>query len=210
MTYYYLLLIMIRSHMPSDERRAATVAAVLALAADCDPGEISTTAIARHMGVTQGALFKHFSTKDEVLEAVIAWVADELLSRIDAAAREAPTTVLALQAMFMAHANFLAEHPGVPRVMLCELQRAGSTAPKRATAALLAQYAQRLRFLLNRGRDQGDFDSALDVDAAATLFVGMLQGLVLQSLIAGDIRRIASEAPRVFVIYLRGVVQEAR
>jgi len=196
-----------REHLPAEERRAATVDAVIALAADHDPGEITTTAIARHMGVTQGALFKHFPTKDAILEAVMGWVAERLLSRIDKAAQVAPTAGRALEAMFLAHTGFVTEHPGVPRMMFGELQRAGSTAPKRMAAALLQQYAARLRTLLERGRDDGEFDPRLDVEAAATLFVGTIQGLVMQALIAGDVQRIRRQAPRVFAIYLRGLAK---
>lgn len=195
-------------YLSADERRAATVGAVIELAAEHDPGEITTTAIAKHMGVTQGALFKHFPTKDAILESVMGWVAERLLSRIEAAAAQAATTGGALEAMFTAHAAFVSEHPGVPRMMFGELQRAGSTAPKRMAAKLLRQYAERLRVLLERGRRNGEFDPRLDVDAAATLFVGSIQGLVMQALIANDAQRIRREAPRVFAIYLRGIRKE--
>lgn len=191
--------------LPAEERRAATVDAVIALAAGHDPGEITTTVIARHMGVTQGALFKHFPTKDAILEAVMEWVASRLLSRIDRAAQAAPTSSAALEAMFMAHTGFVAEHPGVPRMMFGELQRSGSTAPKRMAATLLRHYAERLRFILETGRKNGEFDGRLDTEAAATAFVGTIQGLVMQSLIASDVKRINREAPRVFAIYLRGI-----
>ena len=100
-------------HLPADERRAATVEAVVALAARTNPSDISTTAIARHMGVTQGALFKHFPTKESIFEAVMAWVAERLLARIDAAARKAATPLAALEAVFMAHVQFVTAHPGV-------------------------------------------------------------------------------------------------
>lgn len=201
---------MTREHLSSEDRRAATVGAVIALAADHDPGEISTTAIARHMGVTQGALFKHFPTKEAILEAVMTWVADRLLSRIDSAARAMPTASEALEAMFLAHTGFVTEHPGVPRMMFGELQRASSTAPKRMAATLLRQYAERLRLLLERGRSSGELDPQLDVEAAATLFVGTVQGLVMQALIAGDVQRISRDAPRVFAIYLRGITKGNR
>ncbi|MBL8315594.1 MAG: TetR/AcrR family transcriptional regulator [Rubrivivax sp.] len=198
-----------REHLSSEDRRTATVGAVIALAAAHDPGEISTTAIARQMGVTQGALFKHFPTKDAILEAVMSWVADRLLSRIDAAASTAPTPSAALEAMFLAHTGFVTDHPGVPRMMFGELQRAASTVPKRMAVTLLRHYAERLHFLLERGRDAGEFDPKLDVEAAATLFVGTVQGLVMQALIAGDVQRIRRDAPRVFAIYLRGITQGA-
>ena len=196
---------MTREHLSSEDRRAATVGAVIALAANHDPGEISTTAIAKHMGVTQGALFKHFPTKDAILEAVMTWVADRLLARVDSAASAMPTSSQALEAMFLAHTSFVTEHPGVPRMMFGELQRAGSTAPKRMAATMLRQYAERLRLQLERGRTSGEFAPQLDMEAAATLFVGTIQGLVMQALIAGDVQRISRDAPRVFAIYLRGI-----
>jgi TetR/AcrR family transcriptional regulator len=196
---------MTRGHLPAEERRAATVDAVIALAARHDPGEISTTAIAQHMGLTQGALFRHFATKDAILEAVMARVSEQLLARLDAAGEAAPDHAAALQAMFLAHTGFVAEHPGVPRLLFGELQRAGSTAPKRVAAALLAQYAERLRRQLEQGRQQREFDPELDVAAAATLFIGSVQGLVMQALIAGDVQRIRDDAPRVLAIYLRGI-----
>jgi TetR/AcrR family transcriptional regulator len=43
------------------------------------------------------------------------------------------------------------------------------------------------------------------VAAAATLFIGSVQGLVMQALIAGDVQRIRDDAPRVLAIYLRGI-----
>ena len=50
-------------HLPADERRAATVEAVVDLAAEQNPSDITTTAIAQRMGLTQGALFRHFPTR---------------------------------------------------------------------------------------------------------------------------------------------------
>ena len=199
-----------RGPLSADARRAATVDAVIALAARHDPGEISTTAIAQHMGVTQGALFRHFPSKDAILEAVIARVAEQLLARLDAATLQASGHGAALQAMFLAHTDFVAEHPGVPRLLFGELQRSGATAPKRAAAMLLGQYAERLRQRLEAGRALHEFDADLDVEAAATLFIGSVQGLVMQALIAGDVQRIRRLAPRVFAIYRRGIEAGAR
>ena len=47
-------------HLPADERRAVTVESVVALAGSQNPSEITTAAIAKHMNLTQGALFRHF------------------------------------------------------------------------------------------------------------------------------------------------------
>ena len=85
-------------HLPADERRAATVEAVVALAATQNPSDITTTAIAQQMQLTQGALFRHFVNKDAILQAVMAWLAERLLARVDEAMLGAASGVAALEA----------------------------------------------------------------------------------------------------------------
>lgn len=192
-------------YLPADERRAVTVKAVISLAAEQNPSDITTTAIAERMGLTQGALFRHFPTKDAILQAVMSWVAERLLARVDKAVGSAASPVAALEAVFMTHINFVSEHPGVPRMLFGELQRAGETLPKQIVQTLTQHYGERLRRLLEAGKRLGELDAGLDVDAAAVLFIGTIQGLVMQSLLAGDVARIRHDAPGVFAIYRRGI-----
>ncbi|MBK7719874.1 MAG: TetR family transcriptional regulator [Giesbergeria sp.] len=192
-------------YLPADERRAATVEAVIQLAATQNPSDITTAAIAGHMHLTQGALFRHFPSKDAILQAVMEWVAEQLLARVERAAQHAPTPLAALEAMFLAHAGFVAEHPGVPRMMFGELQRAGDSLPRRMVRTLLARYGEHLQQLFAQGKAGGEIDPTLDPEAAATLFIGTIQGLVMQSMLSGDVERIRRDAPRVFAIYQRGI-----
>ena len=191
-------------HLSAEERRAATVQAV-DLAAEQNPAEITTTAIADRMGLTQGALFRHFPNKDAILEATMTWVGERLLVRVDKAAEGAKSPAAALEAMFMTHIDFVAKHPGVPRMLFGELQRSGETLAKRMVQTLIRQYEQRLRRLMEAGKVQGELDADLNVDAAAVLFIGTIQGLVMQSLLAGKVSRIRRDAPGVFAIYRRGI-----
>lgn len=192
-------------HLPADERRAVTVEAVVELAAEQNPGDITTAAIAKHMGLTQGALFRHFPSKDAILQAVIEWVAERLLSRVDKAAQATSSPLAALEAMFMAHIDFVASHPGVPRMLFGELQRAEDTPAKRMARTLVCRYGERLTTLIEAGKAAGELAAEVNTAAAATLFIGTIQGLVMQSLLSGDIQRIRTDAPGVFAIYQRGV-----
>lgn len=192
-------------YLPAEERRAATVKAVIELAAEQNPSGITTAAIAKRMGLTQGSIFRHFHNKDAILEAVMEWVAQRLLARVDKAVQAAPSPLAALEAIFMAHVQFVAEHPGVPRILFGELQRAEQTAAKRMVQTLIRCYGERLHRLIGQGKACGELDAGLDTEASATLFIGTIQGLVMQSLLAGDVGRIRCDAPRVFAIYQRGI-----
>jgi AcrR family transcriptional regulator len=196
---------MTHKHLPADERRAVTVETVVELAGSVNPSEITLAAIAKRMNVTQGALFRHFPSKEAIWRAVMEWMAERLLSRIDRAARDIESPLEAMRAMFMSHVEFVIEHPGVPRMMFGELQRAEASPAKRIAQTLIQRYAERLRARLDEGKAGGEIAAETDTQAAATLFIGTIQGLVMQSMLSGDIDRIRADAPGVFAIYQRGI-----
>ena len=98
-------------HLTSDVRRAVTVEAVIELAAEQNPSEITTTAMAQRMNVTQGALFRHFVNKEAVWTAVMEWVTGQLLVKVDRADRGIESPLAALEAVFLTHIDFIAKRP---------------------------------------------------------------------------------------------------
>ncbi|HSH26659.1 MAG TPA: TetR/AcrR family transcriptional regulator [Wenzhouxiangella sp.] len=196
-----------RRNLPAEQRRAVTVESVVDLAASHNPSEITTAAIAEHMNVTQGALFRHFPNKAAIWQAVMEWAAERLLARMDQSVQGVDSPLDAMQAMFLSHIEFVAEHPGVPRMMFGELQRAKSTPAKRMVQTLIARYGQRLQRLIDTGKTRGEVAESVDGEAAATLFIGTIQGLVMQSLLLGDVAHMRQAAPGVFAIYRRGIEQ---
>ena len=192
-------------NLPAEERRNVTVEAVIELAATTNPGDITTAAIAKHMHLTQGALFRHFPNKEAIWQAVMKWVAKRLMARIDKAADGIESPLAAMRSMFLAHVAFVSEHPGAPRMLFGELQGAKQTPAKRLARAMMKQYGVRLNHLIEAGKACGELAEDLDSQAAATLFIGTIQGLVMQSLMSGDMERMRADAPRVFAIYQRGI-----
>ncbi len=195
-----------QKNLPAEERRNVTVKAVVDLAGKTNPDSITTAAIAKHMNLTQGALFRHFPNKEAIWQAVMKWVAERLMARIEKASKGIDSPVETMQAMFLAHVAFVSEHPGAPRMMFGELQGAKATPAKRMARAMLKQYAVRLSDLIEAGKARGELRADLDVEAAATLFIGTIQGLVMQSLITNDMSHMVQDAPRVFAIYRRGII----
>lgn len=192
-------------YLPAAERRAGIVETVLALAAQRNPGDISTAAIAKDMALTQGALFRHFPSKDAIWEAVIAWVSDHLLATVDQVIRAGDSPLVTLEAVFLSHVDFVIAHPGVPRILFGELQRAETTPAKRIASGLLARYGARLQTVIEDGKRAGEVAADVDTGAAATVFIGMIQGLVMRSLLAGDVTQMRSDAPGAFALYRRGI-----
>jgi len=187
------------------DRKAQTVEIVLELATNQNPDAITTTAIAKKMGLSQAAVFRHFTKKEAIFEAVMEWVTERLLSQTNRAVKAAASPLVALEAMFMAHVDFVVEYPGVPRMLFAELQRGEKTAAKCMVQMLLHRYGKRVHRLLEEWKTCKEVDALIDTEAAATLFIGTLQGLIMQSMLAGDVRRMRNDAPKVFSIYRRGI-----
>lgn len=194
-----------QTKLPAEERKAVTVEAVIALAGSQNPSDITTAAIAKHMNLTQGALFRHFPSKDSIWQSVMEWVQDRLLARIDRAAEGISSPLAAMQAMFMSHIDFVIEHPGVPRMMFGQLQSTEPTEAKKMAQTLIQRYIERLCKRIELGKAAGEIALAVDTHAAAVLFVGTIQGLVMQSMLSNDVQRMRSDAPDVYAIYQRGI-----
>jgi hypothetical protein len=101
--------------------------------------------------------------------------------------------------------SFVIEHPGVPRMIFGELQHAEATPAKRVVRELMRRYGERLTRKIEEAKELGEVAAEIDSRAAAILFIGMLQGLVMQSMLAGNIEAARINAAGVFEIFRRGV-----
>lgn len=194
-----------QTRLPTEERRAQIVAAALRLAQAHSPGLITTTDIAQAVGITQGAVFKHFASKEVIWLAAMNWVRTHLLAELTAGAAASTHPLQALASMFRAHVGFVVAHPGVPRLIFHELQRPEDSPIKQEVRDLLVAYRQLLRRLLDAATAQGLLRPGLDQDAAASLFIGLMQGLVMQSMLTGQVQAMTAQAEAVLPIFFNGI-----
>lgn len=195
----------VKTRFSTEARQTEIVTAVLTLAAQRSPTLITTSDIAKAVGLTQGAVFKHFPTKDTIWLAVMAWVDANLHARLESAAHDAPNAWEGLRAVFMAHVGFVVRYPGVPRFIFSELQQADDTPVKAQVRSLLLRYRMLLLRLLTATEQDGRLSGGVDKSAAAALFIGAVQGLVMQSMLSGGCERMEVEAEQAFVLYQRAI-----
>ncbi|MCB1905804.1 MAG: TetR/AcrR family transcriptional regulator [Rhodocyclaceae bacterium] len=194
---------------PTETRKNEIVIAVLELAAHRSPAQIRTGDISAALGLSHGAIFKHFPNKAEIWLATIEWVDLTLIGALQAAASQHADPLAQLRAVFMAHVDFVVQHPGVPRLIFDELQRPAESALKWRVAQMLARYRGLLMGLFEAAAARAQTAPGLNREAAATLFIGMVQGLVMQGMLAGTSGRLGEAAALVFPIYLAGITSEA-
>jgi AcrR family transcriptional regulator len=190
--------------MPTDERQRAIVTTVLALARERGPDAITTQAIADRMGVTQGAVFRHFPDKQAIWLAVFAWVREALAAAIVEATEQIESPLARIERAFLAHIGFIAANPGVPRVMFHEMQYPGDSPVRAEVRALITSYRERLTRLFKQAKAAGELPRDLDVTLATILFIGAVQGLVIEASLTGDEAGMVKRARKLLPILLDG------
>ena len=175
-----------RQRLTTDQRQREIVAAVLMLARERGPDAITTQAIADRMGLTQGAVFRHFPDKQAIWLAVFAWVRESLSVAIAVAVEKADSPLAKIEQAFLAHVAFVAENPGVPRVMFHEMQYPGDSPVRTEVRGMINSYHQRLTLLFRQAKAAGELPRDLDATLAPVTFIGAVQGLVIEASLAGD------------------------
>lgn len=140
---------------------------------------ITVQRIAAEIHVTDGAIYRHYTSKDEIFEAIAGYMESNLLGPLNAVAKQAagegPNTPKRLQMVFEQHLAFLEGHPGLARLMLGG--SASEAAPmaerlKMLNAKVRGQVAQLLKF----GEAQGALVEDIQPEQAAELYFGLLVG----------------------------------
>ena len=195
----------IQRRMSTEERQNEIIRVAVELAAEKGVDSVTTQNMADAMKVTQGAIFKHFATKDDIWVAVMHWIREQLMKVLEKAATEATDPIDASERMFFAHIAFISKHPAIPRLLFSELLHKKSSKLRDLIQEIISGYEAKIAGLLDAAKKQSLAPPDLDSKSAAVLYIGMIQGLVMQASIFGGRRSLLEEAKRTFPIYLHGI-----
>ena len=181
-----------QSRLPTEERQAEIVAAALRLARESSPALITTSdiaaAVGRHPGRGVQALSPPRTRSGWRRWAGCASSCCQSLE--DRGGKARPRRWKRWAPCSRPTSSFVVAHPGVPRLIFHELQQPADSPVKQEVRALLQGYRKLLLDRLDAAVDRRRGARAeLDLEAAATLFVGIVQGLVMQSMLTGNAGR---------------------
>ncbi|NBX86762.1 MAG: TetR family transcriptional regulator [Proteobacteria bacterium] len=137
--------------------------------------KITVQRIAQEIHVTDGAIYRHYKSKDEIFEAIAAYMESNILGPLNVVPKQTDVTAKRLELVFEQHMAFLEGHPGLARLFL----GGGSTEAtpmaerlKLLSAKVRAQLAQLLKF----GEAQGALVSGMTPEQAVEMLYGFLVG----------------------------------
>ncbi|MFW5926982.1 MAG: TetR/AcrR family transcriptional regulator [Wenzhouxiangella sp.] len=163
-----------------EERRVEIVQAVMELAAEDGAGQITAQAIADRVGIAQPTVFRHFRTRDHILEAVMAWIARHLLGIVSEIAAGSGSAEDRLKTLLERQLLFISRHRGLPRLLFSERLHTESTPLKQSVRRIMATYTSTVAGLIREGMEEGRFREDLDAEETAQMVLALVQGLVMR------------------------------
>ncbi|MFP5511294.1 MAG: TetR/AcrR family transcriptional regulator [Alphaproteobacteria bacterium] len=166
----------------AEERKTQIVAEVLRLADEIGPDRLSTTDVARAIGLSQPAIFRHFPTKGALWLAVAECIADRLQrgwakAEADAAAAGPQAR---LKALISAQLTAIAQTPALPSILFSRELQVDNPALRDVFRALLGALQGRLVAAIRDLQAAGDLHSDVSPDDVAILLTSLVQGVAIR------------------------------
>ncbi len=134
---------------------------------------LSTRKLAEKVGVTEGALFRHFRSKRDMIISIIDEVEAVLMKSLQGIAMSDASSQERLFKFLCAHVRYLIEHKGITMLLFSEAANSGDPELKSRMLNILNTQKQLAKKIVQDGIVAGEWDSSLQVENVAMLYMGI-------------------------------------
>ncbi len=135
--------------------------------------------IASVVGITDGAIYKHFKSKKMILSFLLDYIRNALLADISLGKLGAgPTTIEMIEKTIETQFSDLDLRKGISFQVIAEIISLGDKDLNNQAEQTILLYISALKALLAKGVHDGAVRPDIDTEAAATLLFGLIQGAV--------------------------------
>jgi len=134
--------------------------------------------IAKEVGISEAAIYRHFKSKKEILFFLADHITCSLLEGIDRARTGNDTSLESIDNILKNHLSAIEQKQGMSFQVIAEIISLGDKKLNKKVSDDIVSYIERLKGLLADGVKSGLVREDIDLEAAATLLFGMIQGLV--------------------------------
>jgi TetR/AcrR family transcriptional regulator len=147
------------------------------------PGErITTAALAKAVGVSEAALYRHFASKAKMFEALIAFAEDSVFTRINRILEEEKATPVRCANVLYLALMFADKNPGISRVLLGDALVGETERLQMRVDQFFSRLESQFKQILRESEMRDNLELSIPVDSASVLLVSMIEGRMHQYL----------------------------
>jgi AcrR family transcriptional regulator len=138
---------------------------------------VTVRKLAKEIGVSGGAIYRHFKSKREVLVFLVDYIEENLIGDVE---KDYPikNSLELLEKISRDLLSSIEQRKGVSFLVIAEIISLGDKRLNRRISEVLNGFLGHIKHIITEGIKKGEIRKDLDVDMAAVTFFGMLQGLV--------------------------------
>ena len=163
--------------MNRDARQQQIVDATRKLIFKYGSGPLTVRKIAKEVGISEAAIYRHFPSKNSIMSLMADHIADNLLGDINKAKNEAVTRLETLDLTMKNHFSAIEQRRGLSFRVIAEIITLGDKQLNKQVEEIIGKYINSLRDLLSQAVASGEIRKDVDLHAAAVLLFSMIQGL---------------------------------
>ncbi len=165
---------------PAEDRKTDIVEALLRLADQIGPDRLTTNDVAREVGVTQAAIFRHFPTKADLWSAVGEVIAARLAEAWQQALNTNTTPKDRLRALIAAQLRQIEATPALPAILHSRELNVDNATLRERFRGLLMQFQTHLIANLDGMVADGTMNPDMRSQDAAVLLTSLVQGIAIR------------------------------
>lgn len=193
----------------SSSRRSEILDTALALAFEGGPNRVTTVAIAERLGLTQPAIYRHFSSKSDLWFAITERLGAEVGANIAAAQASSGPVAQRLRALVLGHLELIQRTPALPEIMVTRDPNSADAVVRSAMQARMGEFQRALTGLCVELQADGQLKGDVAPPDVALLVMGVLQSLALRLLLTRDPAPLLDEGARLLSLQLSAFVRES-
>jgi TetR/AcrR family transcriptional regulator len=161
--------------------RRQEILEAFALMLEQSPGSrITTAALARHIGVSEAALYRHFPSKAKMIEGLIEFMEASVFTRISRILEEEPLAEGRCRNLLWLLLSFAERNPGFARLLAGDALQGETERLRTRMRQFFDRLETQLRQILREGGARGDFAERCPPPAAANLLLAVAEGRINQ------------------------------
>ncbi len=166
---------------------------------------LSMAALAKRIGFVPSAIYRHFKSKNDIVDMILDVIQERLLTNIGITCKETLEPMKRLERILKRHVETLRENRAIPRVIFTEDVFSGNPKRKNKVYGMINGYLEGLNGIIRDGQGKGQIRSDIDSNTVALMFLGMIQpGAILWFLSDGKFD-IASHSERNWNVFREAI-----
>lgn len=191
-------------------RREQIAEAALELLGTRGVKELSMAGVGRRVGLVPAGIYRHFTGKDEVLDAVVELIGQRLSANIHLVREETHDALERLHRLLVRQIRFIRENRAVPRIVFSDEMVSGNPKRKARVYQIIRGYLDHVSQIVREGQRSGAIRAGLDPKVVSALFLGIVQpGAVLWHLSDGQFD-VSAHAEQAWELFCETISSERR